>query len=165
LKVIWTGRQDMLTQEAEGIFVLDHKTTTILSANFFAEFENSSPALGYTWAASEEFGIECRGLHLNAIALRRPSRAGVQFEVQRKHYFYHRERLDEWRYNTLVLVSDFFSHLDRGYFPQETKWCVGKYGPCKYLDVCSMPPSQRHAMLYSNTFEDVTWNPKHGTNQ
>ena len=165
VKVLWTGRIDMIISRLARKWIMDHKTTTIIGNNFFCEFMNSSPMLGYTWAAQKMIGEPVAGLYLNAIALRRPTKTGVQFEVQRKSYEYDAERLEEWQYNTLILVSDFLSHLDRGYFPQEFKWCVGKYGPCKYLDVCSMPPSQRQSVLDSNTFEEVTWNPKHGTRQ
>lgn len=165
IKVLWTGRIDMIIKRLGDYRILDHKTTTILGPNFFAEFMNSSPTIGYTWAAQKILNAPVAGLYLNAIAIRKPSKTGIPCEVQRRSYDYDKERIEEWHYNTLVLVSDFLSHLDRGYFPMQSKWCVGKYGPCQYLDVCTMPPSLRHGILQSNTYEAVTWNPKHGTNQ
>ena len=165
VKILWTGRIDMIIKRLGVLRIMDHKTTSVLGPNFFAEFMNSSPAMGYTWAVQKILGQPVAGLYLNALAIRRQSRSGTPFEVERRTYDYDEERLAEWQYNTLILVSDFLSHLDRGFFPQEYKWCVGKYGTCKYLDVCSMPPSQRNAVLHSNTFEKVTWNPKHGTRQ
>lgn len=165
IKVLWCGRIDLGIIRLGDKRIMDHKTTSMLGSNFYAEFMNSSPMLGYTWALEQIIEEPVAGLYLNALGIRKPSRSGIQFEVQRRTYDYDKERLEEWRYNTLVLVSDFLSHLDRGFFPQEFKWCVGKYGPCKYLDVCSMPPSQRDAVLLSNTFEKVTWTPKLGTRQ
>jgi PD-(D/E)XK nuclease superfamily len=165
IKVLWCGRIDMIIKRLGQYWIMDHKTTSVLGPNFFAEFMNSSPAMGYTWAAQKIIGQPVAGLYLNAIALRKPSRSGNQFEIERRSYLYDVERLEEWQYNTLILVSDFLSHMDRGFFPQEYKWCVSKYGTCKYLDVCSMPPTQRSVVLESNAFENVTWNPKHGTRQ
>jgi PD-(D/E)XK nuclease superfamily len=165
VRVLWCGRIDMIVKRSEKIWILDHKTTTILGSNFFDSFRNKSAMIGYAWASEKILGQEVSGLYLNAIALRKPTKTGVQFEVQRQHFPYDAERIREWQYNTLVLVSDFLSHLDRGYFPMEDAWCVGKYGTCQYLDVCTMPPSQRHTILASNTYAPVTWNPKHGTRQ
>ena len=160
VKVLWTGQIDAIIRRFDVLRVMDHKTTTMLGANFFAEFMNSSPAMGYTWAAQHILGDKVAGLFLNAIALRRPSKAGVQFKVQRRSYDYDAERLAEWQYNTLTLVSDFLSHLDRGFFPMEYRWCVGKYGACKYLDVCSMPPAQRERRAAWEHFRECTGNPK-----
>ena len=93
----------------------------MLGANFFAEFMNSSPAMGYTWAAQHILGEPVAGLFLNAIALRRPSKAGVQFEVQRRSYDYDAERLAEWQYNTLTL-SPISLVISTGAF---SPWSIG----------------------------------------
>jgi hypothetical protein len=165
VRVIWTGRIDAIIRREEKLWIMDHKTTAVIGPNFFSSFLNASAPMGYTWAAQRMLGEEVSGLYLNAIGVRRPTKTGVPFEVQRQMFTFEPERLEEWHYNTLTLVSDFLSHLDRGFFPMETVWCVNKFGPCKYLDVCSMPPAHRQAMLDSNSYEDVTWNPKEGTRQ
>ena len=47
----------------------------------------------------------------------------------------------------------------QGYLPKHTKWCVGKYGPCEYKQVCGLEPQYRELSLYSNEYRDVTWDP------
>jgi len=160
LRVLWTGRIDAVIETGKEVFVMDHKTTTMLGPSFFADFENSQQTIGYTWAGQQFLGKPVAGLFLNALAIRKPSKAGTPFERHTKRYLYSQDRLEEWQHNTLVLVSDFLSHLDRKYFPMQTKWCVGKYGQCPYFDVCTLPQPQREAMLTSNFYRDVTWTPK-----
>jgi hypothetical protein len=160
IDVFWTGRIDMIVEMDGKFWILDHKTTSIMGETFFADFVNSSQAKGYVWAAQQLLQKPVEGFYLNAIATRKPSKTGIPFQRETKRYPYDPEHISEWEFNTLTLVSDFLSHLTREYFPMETKWCVGKYGKCKYFDVCSLPPSQREVTLYSNLYTDVTWNPQ-----
>ena len=104
------------------LWIMDHKTTTILGENFFADFLNSQQTIGYTWAAQQLIGKPIEGLYLNAIAIRKQTKTGTPFEVHRKRFPYEQERIAEWTHNTLTLVSDFLSHYDRKFFPMETKW-------------------------------------------
>lgn len=160
LLVKWCGRIDLVVEDQGEFWIVDHKTTSMLGETFYADFENSQQTIGYTWATQQILNKPVSGLWLNAIAVRKPSKTGVPFESRRKKFLYQPERLDEWQHNTLVLVSDFLSHLDRGFFPMETKWCVGKYGKCPYFDICILPPAQRETMLTSNFYKPVTWTPK-----
>ena len=164
IKVMWTGRIDLAVKTDSGLWVMDHKTTSMLGSTFFLDFVNSSAAIGYSWALQHIFQQPVQGLMVNALAVRKPSRTGTPTEFERQMVPYSQERIEEWKHNTLILVSDLLSHLDREYFPMETKWCVGKYGPCPYLDVCTMPPSMRLTILNSSQYEDVTWSPKDGNN-
>jgi hypothetical protein len=160
IQVMWCGRIDAIIELDGGLWIMDHKTTSILGETFFADFANSNAPIGYTWAAQQLLQHRVEGLFLNAIAIRKASKTGTPFDIQRQRFPYDPERIEEWKYNTLVLVSDFLSHMDRQFFPMETKWCVGKYGKCPYFDVCTLPPAQRLPMLNSNFYRNVTWTPK-----
>lgn len=160
LQVMWTGRIDLIVKQDHALWVMDHKTTSIVGQNFFADFLNSSQALGYVWAAQQLLGQEVSGLYLNAIAARKPSKTGKPFELGRQKFPYDQSRIEEWHYNTLTLIGDFCANLQRNFFPMETKWCVGKYGQCPYLDICSLPPQGREMVLHSNLYQNVTWTPK-----
>lgn len=161
ISVRWTGRIDLIIQEGDTPWVLDHKTTRIVGDSFFGNFYNSQQTIGYTWAASQLLKTQVAGLFLNALAIRPVTKTGVPFELCRQKFPYQPSRVEEWVFNTLTLVSDFLSHLDRGFFPMETQWCVGKYGKCQFFDVCTLPAEQRETMLTSNFYKDVTWTPKH----
>jgi hypothetical protein len=159
LYVDWCGRRDLDILRQYKKWVHDYKTTSMLGENFWADFLNSSQQLGYVWAAQEQHGFEFEGTLITAIASRKPSKTGTAQEFERRYFPYEQSRIEEWRHNTLTLVADFISHWERREFPMETKWCVGKYGRCRYLDVCCQPPELRQTYLASNTFKNVTWNP------
>lgn len=156
--IYWTGKIDGIVDYSGSILILDHKTTSILSANFYDDFVLSSQMHGYTWAG-RHLGYNVTGLLLDVLALRKPSRTGTPTEFQRQRYFYTEELLQEWERDTFTLITDFLEHLCRAYFPKSPKWCFGKYGRCQYWDVCSQIPAQREAMLLSDLYQPVTWSP------
>ena len=183
IHILWSGRIDAIIVMDGRIWVMDHKTSSMGGAGFTDQFFLSSQTIGYTWAAQEllraahgsspgtfanwspihrlEVGtsIDVSGLLLNGIITRKPTRTGVGNEFVRQRYRYEPAQLDEWKHNTLTLVSDFLSHLCRGFFPMQTAWCINKYGRCPYFEVCQLPAQQRERYLSSNIFEPVTWSP------
>lgn len=157
--VYWTGKIDLIGMVDGLVTVMDHKTTSMGGPTFFDDFELSSQTVGYTWAVRQILGIPVNHFMVNAIIGRKPTRTGISLDLSRQRYFYSDERVKEWELNTLVSVSDFISNLLRNYFPMAPKWCMGKYGKCKYHDVCSLPEKQRMPMLMSDQYSDVTWSP------
>lgn len=156
--VYWTGIIDAVISYSGILLVMDHKTTSVLGTTFFDDFVLSSQMHGYVWAA-RKLGWDCKGLFLDVLAGRKPTRTGIANEFQRQRYFYSEEHLAEWERDTFTLITDFLEHLCRGYFPKSPKWCFGKYGRCQYWDVCSQLPQNRKQMLDSELFKNVTWDP------
>lgn len=158
-KVIWTGRIDLLVQDDRGIFVMDHKTTSMLGATYFADFVLSQQMLGYVWATRALTGLKVAGVIVNALVSRRPSKTGTPVEFSREKIYYPEEHLDEWRTDILHIASDFIHNAKRNYFPKHTKWCIGKYGKCEFHEVCTLPPAQRELLLTSDLYADDNWSP------
>ena len=158
--VYWTGRIDLVVKDQGNTWVMDHKTTSMLGPSFWDTFTISSQMLGYCWAAEKVLlDGPVRGLLLNAIVGRKLTKTGVGTEFHRKHYYYTQDQIEDWKTNTIALVSMFLGSLKAGFFPQSTAWCVGKYGKCRYHDVCSLPSNQRHSLLHSDQFTHNTWSP------
>lgn len=159
IKIIWQGRIDMIVRQNNGIYILDHKTTSMMGPNYFKEFDLSHQVYGYIHSASVLLNSPVAGFIVNALAIRKPTKTGKAFEFQR--YPIHTEQglLGEWLTDTMYLVSDFVEMARRGYFPKMTKWCVGKYGTCQYHHICGLPPHSRNIMLHSGNFREVKWNP------
>lgn len=160
IKVRWTGRIDGLVRSHLGLSVLDHKTSSIAGAQYFKEFELSQQIIGYVWAARQLFPSEQISSALLNLIIGRPiTKTGTAHAFERHHYVYPPHRLEEWHRNTCTLVADFVSHLLRGYFPMETRWCINKFGTCPYHDVCLSPPESRPLLLSSSQYTDITWSP------
>lgn len=173
IHVYWTGKMDALgwgaaaNEDTNFPAVLDHKTTSMVGPTFFKDFELSQQVIGYVWAArrlpsvdpkfSERF-LHTRDFYLDTIVGRKPTRTGVQNEFILQRYTYTDERIEEWHENVQHLIADFLSHLLRGFFPMQTKQCVGKYGVCPFHDVCVLPKDMRLTHLRA-AFPRVTWSP------
>ena len=159
VRIIYTGRIDLVVEWEHQIFTVDHKTTSIMGNQFFEELSMSPQQMGYAWALSKSIGKAPTGYMINAICCRRPTKTGVGIEFARNRYYLSQEQIDEWKHNLQALVEEFVWNYDRDYMPQKKKWCVGKYGKCPYFDVCSLPVMQRGLMLDSGMYEDNKWSP------
>lgn len=138
---------------------VDHKTTSMLGSTFYDDFRMSSQTVGYHWAMRQRHP-DLKGFILNVIAWRKPTKTGTSLEFQRMPFYYDEFRLVEWYTDTVHQINDFLAHLQRNYFPKQTKWCVGKYGKCQYFDVCSAASKdERDFVLASDMFSNVTWTP------
>jgi hypothetical protein len=159
LPVIWTGRIDRIIQQPAGIYLLDHKTTSIMGPTFFRDFELSSQFMGYTYAAQQLLGKTITGCVIDAIGIRQPTKTGKAIELQRHIVSYTPEQIAEWTNDTMLALQTFLNNLTNGYVPKATKWCFGKYGACQYIDVCTLPANQRATMLSTADYKPVTWSP------
>lgn len=170
--IIYSGRIDLPVSLDGKIFVMDHKTTSLLGPQFFTGMKMSAQQKGYCWAFRELTKMDVSGYVINAIRTKEPPQYVVgntkqgkytpetwwAESLQRERYYLGPNELDEWKQNTISLVEEFFFHYQRGYMPMKTHWC-NQYGKCPYYDVCSLPQNDRGVMLNSGLFEDNTWSP------
>lgn len=180
VRVFWTGRIDTIAPFLTDNYVWDHKTTSMAGPTYYDDFQLSSQTQGYVWAAGHLYpDLQVKGLRVNTIIGRAPTRTGVAHAYERQTYIYSDAHLAEWHRDTQLLVADFIAHLlrsehvamsespthvinnypTRSGFPKMTKWCQGKYGQCQYFSVCTAQPMSRHIVLGSDQFQDVTWSP------
>ncbi len=135
----------------------------MMGPSYFREFDLSSQIKGYGWAVRETLGQTLEGFIVNALGIRRPTKTGKAFEFQRYTVRFTDVDLNEWKEDTLHVISTFLAHCAEGYLPRHTKWCVAKYGECQYYNVCVLPSEHRATMLASGDYKDVTWNPLNPT--
>lgn len=159
IPVIWTGKLDLDVTLEGGEWLADHKTTSMLGAQYFQQFQNASQFIGYSWAMRQLTGRKPRGVLINAIAVRRPTKTGKEIEFARERVPISEGQVNEWQNNTMRIIATFLGYLESGYFPMHTAYCVNKFGLCPYFDVCTLPEEQREIMLGSRAFKDVTWSP------
>lgn len=165
----WTGIIDMLAEVNGDLYVVDHKTTSIISQDFFDGFEIAMQPTGYFAAMRAAFpDLPIKGFMANVLACRKPVAAFTKsgkptsskpFEAFRRQYHYSDWHVDEFKQDALALVEELFANVTNKFFPKKTQWCVGKYGKCPYFDVCSLPPQSRMDMLMSGVYINNTWKP------
>lgn len=159
----------MLAEVNGHLYVVDHKTTSILSQDFFDGFEIAMQPTGYFSAIQAAFpDLPIRGFMVNVLACRKPVAAVTKsgrpttskpFEPHRRQYDYHPWHVAEFKQDALALVEELFANITNKFFPRKTQWCVGKYGKCPFFDVCSLPPESRLEMLMSDNYVYNTWKP------
>jgi len=173
IHVAWSGRIDALAHAHGMTRVVDHKTTSIAGDQVIQDFHLSNQTIGYVWAAKQLWPEHSpQGFCVNFIHFKKPTKgaAGLRdrgarggdpaLNFFRSYFQYSDERLAWWANNALTIVSDFVHCLVRNSFPSHTKWCFGKYGACQYHSVCSQDSEElRSALLQSDQFRTVTWNP------
>lgn len=162
VKIVWQGRIDMayLSENGGGLFVMDHKTTSVMGPSYFSSFTISHQMYGYAWAVEQLCGRQVTACVINALGVRKPTRTGNAFEFKREVIPVQRGLLDEWKQDTLYIVADFVEMCRRGYLPKHTAWCNGKFGQCPYFKVCTLESSeQREVMLNSGEFVHNDWSP------
>ncbi len=158
LNVVWTGRIDMAYRYNGGLYILDHKSSSM--ATNMAEFEIAHQFYGYTWATEQLLGEPVNGVVINRVVVRKPSRTGEPFTFERKLIPVQRGLVAEWHNDCLHIVSDFVEMCRRDYLPKHTAWCVGKFGTCPFHPVCTLDtPEQREVMLTSGNYERNDWSP------
>ncbi len=177
IPVIYSGRIDLPIQKDGQLFVMDHKTTSMMGQPFWDEQRVSPQHLGYAWAFERTTGRRPTGYVVNAIRTKECPQyvlAGKTFKgkegkttspaewwqqtFQRDVFPVTDSKLSEWKTNTIDLVEEFFWHYQRDFMPQKKKWCAS-YGRCPYYDVCLLAPSDRGVVLASGEFADNTWSP------
>lgn len=161
LIILWSGRIDLAANYGDdSIYVVDHKTTSIGGPQFFADFMLSQQMVGYNWALRKLLpSHRITGIVVNAIIQRKPTRTGRALEFERQVYFHQDWHINEWERDVIAEVERFVTCFISNSWPKATKWCFGKYGKCEYHDVCTLPPEQRHLMLQSREYSNVTWSP------
>lgn len=166
IPINYIGRIDLPVLWDGNVWILDHKTTSMLGDRFFDEKQMSAQQIGYCWAFKQLTGQDVKGFCINAIRTSQmPAKPKMGIEawwretLQRQRYPVTVEAMNEWKTNTIALIKEFFFHYEQQFFPQKTVWCSGKYGKCQYFGVCSYPLANREQILASEEFKGNNWSP------
>jgi hypothetical protein len=166
VSVIYMGRIDLPVLWDDQVFILDHKTTSMLGQGFWDDLRVSPQQIGYAWAFWKLTGRCPAGFCVNAI---RTKQAPVKPKngidawwsecYERSKEFLSIDQYNEWEENLIKLVEEYLFHENKSYFPMKKKWCCGKYGRCQYYEVCTTNRESRDMMLQSSMYVDNDWSP------
>jgi len=161
LTILWSGRIDIAANYGDSsVFIVDHKTSSIGGPQFFKDFMLSQQMVGYNWAGRRMLPDQkIMGTVVNAVIQRKPTKTGRALDFERQTYFHTDWHVAEWEQDVMAQVATFVHSLCEGFFPKQTKQCFGKYGQCQYHNACTLPPNQRHLILDSPEYTNVTWSP------
>lgn len=173
--IMWCGKIDRLVQLANGKpAVIDYKTSSADSQQFWGAFEADLAQTGYLWAATQAMGTMVDTFIIQAhFTYKVPRAADVMFKE--RIYIRDHRVFTEWREmicHAAATMSDLYSVAAD--FSAEDVLCNGahanraacyahKYGPCPYISICNMPdPAARRPILNGLGFQDYRWSPLAG---
>jgi len=178
IPIYYCGRVDLPIFYDGKIFILDFKTTSMMSTAFFDAKRMSSQQKGYCWGFKQATGTTPEGYIVRAIRTKEPPQYVLNGEMSRRgtkqspeqwwsesfqeeRYYLNDDALDEWQQNTIEKIEEFFYHYQRGYLPMTTQEenCTRFNGKCQFYEVCRLQTKDREQMLKSNMFTENEWNP------
>lgn len=156
---IYWGMIDCLVQDVSGEWwLMETKTATRPSADYFAKVSIDNQVCGYMWLAREVLGSFPSGVIYDVIqkpSIRLKSKESyTQFQQRTykeyvenwrtKDYFHrHQIRMDgkvlkRWKKNTDELISMIERHYqdEKPIFPMNTGNCISPFGSCAMMDAC-----------------------------
>lgn len=137
-----SGYIDKLVWLADGLYVLDRKTTKVtLGPRYFGYFEPDTQLTTYVWALRRLLGVPVQGAIIEAF------QTAVSFtRCERSVFSITDEHLDEFEKEMVHYVEQAEHFHKTGYWPMNTASC-GNYGGCRYREICSRSPDRREFWL------------------
>ena len=150
-KISLAGHIDRLTKQDLGVFVQDHKTTSMpLTQRYFDQYKPDTQMTLYTIAGDVVFATPIKGVMIDGIDLKKG-------EFSRQMSLRSREYCEEWlgELELWLKVAEFYA--TRGIYPGNDKSCH-KYSGCPFKDYCTAPQNLREQILQEDFVKRV-WDP------
>jgi len=162
--IMWGGRIDLPVEWDGQLWVMEHKTTAYLTANYFKQFALDKQLTSYCIAAEECFGKKCAGCIINAIEvwkeLKRPT---AKSKTPEQHFVrdpvIRTQKLkDRFRENIPKIVKQILECEAKGEFIEADRkdMCFSYNYDCPYRLLCEFGEDER---VIERDFNKVRWEP------
>lgn len=158
---IFMGRIDKIVKFGGALWVMDHKTTSMLGASFTNTIEPNGQFMGYVYAA-RHLGYPVVGVLLDAILVAKGLLDSAQrarlTPLLRYDAFVSNEKLQEWMGVVKDVIGDVKSKQTSGQWIPNWSMC-SYYGSCPYRKVCIEEEGLRERILAMD-YEYDMWDPR-----
>jgi len=156
------GRIDKIIEWNGALWVVDHKTTSSLGAQFFKNAEPNLQFTGYVWAA-KKLGFHAVGVILDAILVAKGLLPGASKNpkltpLARYDVYRSEECLKEWEETAGAIMGDINRCEELGIWYPNFDMCT-YYGECPFRKVCKEDKDIRERIIASDYDVDF-WSPK-----
>ena len=149
-----TGHLDLVAELADGIYIIDQKTTGSQFTNqYTANFSPDVQMSMYNWAGRQLFGDDFRGVMIDAMQVQKTMTRFHRFPVNRTA-----AQIEEFLKDISLVVDEVHRYNDMAYYPMRTESC-NKYMGCPFRKICSEPPVMRPTLLEMEFTVGDAWNP------
>jgi len=152
--IVFSGHLDRLVNYAEGVWVMDQKTTkSTISPRYFDGYSPDDQMSMYTFAGQAIFATPVRGVIIDAAQI------AVGFtRFERGFTPRSQAQLNEWYDDTMALIERTQRATLENHFPRNPTAC-GNYGGCQFRFVCARSPEHREQFLAGAFTKGVVWDP------
>ena len=127
------GIFDGLVNFGSAIYVLEHKTTSMLGAMYFNQFKPNNQVTGYVWAAGQMSGKPVGGAIINAIGVYKVGATKFERHITARFP----EEIAEWMQNVYNVCIQIKRAQYDALYTKSTNACT-MYGMCEFHSVCSL---------------------------
>lgn len=140
-----TGIIDLVAEHLGGLFIVDHKTTSMGWDMLFKKYTFSLSFKGYCKAARPIYGKEIGAL-VNGIRFKKNK--ALEVELMREPIMYSPQELDEFEPTVLSVLREIQSCEIDGFWPKSDAQCVQVWGTCEYFPLCKFDDPAMVATKY-----------------
>lgn len=153
LIVEYFGTIDLIVQNiATGdVLVCDHKTSSVVGADFYNRLKPNHQYTGYLMAAREVFGLKTNSFLVNCVQVKEKPKTskGTPPNFPRQVTTRDDDDYSDFREAVVTAVRSYLHSLRTGSWPMGHVNTCATYGGCQYLQTCSAPKSMRETILRS----------------
>lgn len=166
IEAYWIGRVDAVVKYKGKLWILDHKTSSMLGDKFLDDKMRSNQFIGYWYTLNDvieqEYGTPLAGVLLNTICT---GRKELHFETYELPFS--KWQIEEWLEETkyrLTNITNLLLNIYNGkdWTMIERELCVTKYGKCPFFDACNTVLKARDSIL-TTSYDTHDWSPHEGT--
>lgn len=152
--IIFSGHLDRMVEYAEGVWVMDQKTTgSTLTARYFEQYSPDHQMSMYSFAGKAAFAVPVVGVIIDAAQI------AVGFtRFERGFTSRSASQLNEWYDDTMFLIERVREATRKQHFPRNPMSC-GNYGGCPFRAICSRAPEVRPQFLKGGFDKTPGWDP------
>lgn len=149
--LIYSGRADMIVRYADGLWVLDDKTTSALGASWVNQWNLRSQFTAYTWAA-RRVNIPTTGVLVRGIAILKRGYNHAQAMTMRAAW-----EVERWERQLERDLLRMIQSWEAGEWDYNLDHACTEYGGCIFSqNVCKSPTPESWLPMY---FERRRWDP------
>ena len=151
------GIIDAAIEFAGTVYVLDHKTTTVLgkedSTYYFLQYKPDNQMTGYIWALSRLTNRKVGGAMINAIGLYKKDEPRFKRHLTARNEF----EINEWLKGVVNRCNEIKRCERTGEWRLQTSQCMS-YGQCEYHSVHVLNDATSRALRLEQDYVVSKWN-------
>ena len=160
--ILWGGRMDLPVLWQGDLYIMEHKTTGAIRANYFRQFNPNMQISSYIAAAQEYLGRDCLGCIVNAMEpWNEPKRTTPKTKRPEEHFVRDpitrtKEQLSDFKTDVQRIVRDIGECHKKGeWYPNQSQ-CFSYNYACPYRELCMYGEDER---TIARNFRHEAWEP------